>query len=82
LSALFAGMQHVPDAGLQADVWLSVVQSVQAPVRPHVSFAVPGAHIPPPVQQPPLQVRPPAQDVEHAPVVGLQASFAGQSVDA
>ena len=51
----------------------AAVQSAQvAPAEPQVAAAVPAEHSPL-AQQPPLQVSPPAQDVEQDRVVGLHA---------
>jgi hypothetical protein len=57
------------------------VQSEQvAPVAPHAAGAVPPTQLPD-EQQPPLQVRPPAQLVPQACVEGLHAFPDGQSLD-
>jgi hypothetical protein len=51
-----------------------------APAEPHDVSLVPVTHFVP-LQQPPLQVRPPTQLAEQSPVVGSQASPLGQLVD-
>jgi len=73
---------HLPD-GLHAHVapgGQPTVQSAQtSPSAPHAVVTEPGWHVAAP-QQPPLQVRPPAQLAPHLPVVGSQASPVGQLV--
>jgi hypothetical protein len=74
LPPLALAMHSTPLAG-------EVTQLVHAPpFDPQVATAVPALHIVP-AQQPPLQVRPPEQEVEHSLLAVLHASPLAHSVD-